>query len=279
MPRYRYLASAMRRGDTWEIQVENFPGTVIETDDAKVVDAARSHAARHLGVSIEDMDIHVNYWRPKENVHWREVCDFWPEGEHGVQRQIFRGGTHLEALDAFRAWLAPYDACDHLLAVLTMTFNRYPGQEDGHAPIELDVVYERLEGDPLHNATHLASKVAAALAGRGVTARLTEESDEDTAALTVETHPEYRFVVTQQHDDRAWTTERAADTDEKDSSTEEIDSTLDGLGVDTPATQIADAIQGHLAGEPPPLLHERQEEHRENLGPGNPERVTSTVDD
>lgn len=242
MARYRYVATATAEGDQWTIKVEGVPGTATTTNQKEVEDAARALAANHLvHVPIENIDVLVNYWRVRENVPWQETCDFSGQTEHTVLRRVFHGGSLIECLDGLRNWLLDYDDRDHLIVPLTLTFRRYYGVEidDGHAPHELDVTYEK-DDDPLPNSLTLASTVIAVLKQRGITAYLAEDSTADRATIIVD-QAEYRFVVCQQDDSEAWHTESVLDGD--------IDSTLDGLGVTTPADTVADAIQRHLAGE------------------------------
>jgi len=248
VPRYHYTAFARKinSDEAWSVRVEGFPGTVEECATASVVDAAREHVARHLRVPVEDIEVFVNYLS-----HRAIGSQTTLRGRYGqdvnVTRRAFGGSTALAAVEQMRSWLI--EETDESVTLLGVTVHYDPDEVDGAAPVELGVLYER-SFYPVADARILADPVIALLALNGLKARLTDASDEEEAAIAIDGHDDYLFAVAPADGERAWATLWR---DEGDPEYTDVESCLDGLGLQSSHGEIAEAIMGQLAGHPPPV--------------------------
>lgn len=248
MPRYRYtaFASKTRGEDEWSIRVEGFPGTVEERTTASVAEAAREHVAHPLRVPIEDITVLVIYVSHRAIPAQASSRSRYGQDVH-VTRRAFGGTTTLAAVEQVRAWLT--EETDDSVRLLGITVQYDPDEVDGAAPVELAVVYER-SFYPVADARILADPVIALLSLNGLQARLTDESDDEEAVIAIDGYDDHLFAVAPADGERAWATLWR---DEHDPEFTDVESTLDGLGLQSSHSEIAEAIMRQLAGHPPPI--------------------------
>ncbi|MFJ8966708.1 hypothetical protein ACIRG5_45665 [Lentzea sp. NPDC102401] len=248
MPRYRFTAFARKSygEDGWSIRVEGFPGTVEESTTTSVADAARTHVAHNLRVPIDDITVHVSYLSPQAIPVQPSARSRYGTDVH-ITRRAFGGTTALAAVEQMRSWLT--EETQDSVRLLSITVQYDPDEVDGAAPVELGVMYERFF-HPVADARILADPVIALLALNGLKAHLTDASDEEEAAIAIAGYDDHLFVVAPADGERAWATLWR---DEHDPEFTDVESTLDGLGLQSAHDEIAEAIMRQLAGHPPAL--------------------------
>jgi hypothetical protein len=247
MPRYRYAAFArkIRGEDGWSARVEGFPGAVEVATTDSLPSAACEHVARHLRVPVENITVAITYLSHRAVPAQRAGPGRYGHDVH-VTRRTFGGTTALEAVEQMQSWLV--EETDESVRLLALTVRYDPDEVDGAAPVELGVLYER-SFHPVADARILADPVIALLLLNGLRARLTDESDDEEAAIAIDGYDDHLFAVAPADGERAWATLWR---DEHDPEFTDVESTLDGLGLQSSHSEIAEAIMRQLAGHPPP---------------------------
>jgi hypothetical protein len=204
------------------------------------------HVAHNLRVPIDDVTVDVNYLSPQAIPAQASARSRYGTDLH-VTRRAFGGTTALAAVDEMRSWLTEETADSVRLLGITVQYD--PDEVDGAAPVELAVLYERFFY-PVADARILADPVIAVLTLNGLRARLTDASDEEEAAIAIDGYDDHLFAVAPADGERAWATLWR---DEHDPEFTDVESTLDGLGLQSSHGEIAEAIMRQLAGHPPPV--------------------------
>lgn len=254
-PRYRYTAIAYRRedNDLWFATIDGH-GRTHDVQRDRLEDVARQQVADHLQVPPERIEIAFYSWYAAGNdtTNWRDHWDGAGSVEHTAYRRIIAGATYAEAFRELADWLAPLEHQEHNFTLLHITPQRYPGQPDGHAPVEIEIIYDRelpLEGpEALVDGVAAARTVAAVLNDRNVPACVDDASTPDNAVVRVAGRDDYSFVIdTTMSSGAGWSTVYR----DADGVCGEIDSPLDHVDTRSDASVVADAIQQQLDTSPP----------------------------